>query len=155
METAWLIERNDVQLCLGRICDGAALSWVTFTDPGAIKFTTKEEADKFAQHHCMTHLATSVSHVRARETKMAKKSGMARPKCRCVDMVDKTLAAYHSRVVTTLFTGMVAVCTEVVSGAPKRTQPTRLIATFCPFCGERYPGTDTTTKRGLRSVRSS
>jgi len=82
----------------------------------------------------------------------AKKKELRLPKCKCVDMADKALAAYHSCVVTTLFTGMVGVCTELVPGAPKRARPVSLIATFCPFCGVRYPGTDTTTKRELRSV---
>ena len=50
---------------------------------------------------------------------------------------------------TTFFSGMVVLRTELSFDAPKRTKATALIATFCPFCGVRYPGTVETTKREL------
>jgi hypothetical protein len=62
MEAAWLIERNGEQLCFGKACDGVSLLWVTFSDPGALRFTTKEKADEFIHHHCLAHLSTAVSH---------------------------------------------------------------------------------------------
>ena len=41
METGWLIEKG--QLCLG-LC-GSKPAWVTFTNPTAIRFSRKEDAE--------------------------------------------------------------------------------------------------------------
>ena len=82
-----------------------------------------------------------------------KASRLSRPKCRCVATADRLLRARHTQVDTTLFTGMVAVRTSLRHDAPKRVRAVTVIATFCPFCGVRYPNTDTTAKRELRSVK--
>jgi hypothetical protein len=80
---------------------------------------------------------------------------MKKVKCKCVDECDKLLAAQHSCVDTTLFTGMVRISTSLVPGAPNHTKPVALVATFCPFCGVQYPNTDTTVKRKLKSAPSA
>jgi len=90
--------------------------------------------------------------MRAKGEKTMATSKLARPKCRCVATADRLLKPRHTQVDTNLFTGMVAVRTSLRHDAPKRTRPVTLIATFCPFCGVRYPGTDTTTKRELRKA---
>ena len=61
-ETAWLIEHNKADLCLGKQCGGASLGWVTFTDPDALRFSTKEKAEAFIHHHALAHLTTAVEH---------------------------------------------------------------------------------------------
>ena len=60
--TAWLIERNDAHLALGKICGGAALGWVVFTDENALRFESKEAAEGFIHHHGMSHQARAVEH---------------------------------------------------------------------------------------------
>ena len=55
MTTAWLIERTDVHLCYskhGSMCWG----WVTFTDPDAWRFDTKEEAERIIEERELTHV---------------------------------------------------------------------------------------------------
>ncbi len=71
---------------------------------------------------------------------------LRRPKCRCVATADRLLKPRHTQVDVTLFTGMVAVRTSLTHDAPRRTKPVTVIATFCPFCGVRYPGTEETER---------
>lgn len=66
-----------------------------------------------------------------------------RPKCKCVAKVDALLKERHTRVVTTLFGGLVGVRSEVTDDAPKRTKAVSIIASFCPFCGKEYPKNET------------
>ena len=82
----------------------------------------------------------------------ARRLGDVRPRCKCVAIADKALKVHHTRVVTTLFSGMVGIRTEVDHDAPKRTRAVSIVATFCPFCGVKYPNVETTTKRELKAV---
>jgi hypothetical protein len=73
-------------------------------------------------------------------------------RCKCVDEANKALKPRHTHVVTTVFSGMVGIRTELNYDAPKRTRAVSLIATFCPFCGVRYVGTVETDGRKLMPV---
>jgi len=75
------------------------------------------------------------------------KLGNIRPRCKCVALVDKLLKPHHTRVVTTLFSGRVGIRTELDEDAPKRTRAVSVVATFCPFCGVKYPTAETKKKR--------
>lgn len=62
--------------------------------------------------------------------------------CDCISKCNNVLAPHNSALVTTLLTNpeRVAIDTNKVD-SKKRGRPARMIATFCPFCGERYgPG---------------
>lgn len=64
--------------------------------------------------------------------------------CPCVELIHKALAKSESaamqntRVVTTMFTGRVALMTEKVDSG-RRGKPALLTASHCPFCGKKYP----------------
>jgi hypothetical protein len=59
MTTAWLIERLDVHLCYSN--GDTSFRWVTFTDPKAWRFETKEEALRVIAEHALTGVK-AVSH---------------------------------------------------------------------------------------------
>lgn len=57
LETAWLIERKDCDLCLGKahgtgiMHNAVACTWVGFTDPNARRFPTREEAERYMRNY--------------------------------------------------------------------------------------------------------
>lgn len=52
-EDGWLIERNGVHLCYSS--DGSSCyRWVTFTDPAAWRFETKEAAERVIRERGLT-----------------------------------------------------------------------------------------------------
>lgn len=61
--------------------------------------------------------------------------------CDCITATDKLLAEHNATIVATLglFGAPSRVAIECEKRDPKkRGKPPRLIATFCPFCGEKY-----------------
>lgn len=61
--------------------------------------------------------------------------------CDCVTATDKMLVEHNATVVTTLglFGAPRRVSLEVEKlDSKKRGRPPRLIASYCPFCGEKY-----------------
>jgi hypothetical protein len=75
-----------------------------------------------------------------------------KPKCTCVADVDKLMKPNHTHVVTAVFSGKVGIRTELDYDAPKRVRAVSLVATFCPFCGVKYPNVASTAKRKLKAV---
>ena len=64
---------------------------------------------------------------------------MAGP-CECIVETDKMLAEHNTQLVTTLF-GLprrVAIATEQIESGRGKKRKAVMIASFCPFCGERY-----------------
>ncbi|WP_313335734.1 hypothetical protein [Sphingobium yanoikuyae] len=64
---------------------------------------------------------------------------MTKP-CNCIAEVNKTLAQHNTMLVFTLFgtpSRVIVDTTQVETGRGKK-KAAAMIATFCPFCGERY-----------------
>jgi hypothetical protein len=59
-------------------------------------------------------------------------------KCGCVVDANRRLAEYNTEVVTTLFTGQVALMVQKADSS-KRGKAINVLAGFCPFCGVEYP----------------
>ena len=59
--TAWLIERTDVQLCYSSDEMQPCAKWVTFTDPDAWRFGSKEAAERIIRERDLIH-CHAVSH---------------------------------------------------------------------------------------------
>lgn len=60
--------------------------------------------------------------------------------CECVKEMNDMLADHNGGIVTTLFPAPDRACVEVYSLKTFRgsKKPPKVLATFCPFCGERY-----------------
>jgi hypothetical protein len=65
--------------------------------------------------------------------------------CGCISDVDNRLREHNTSLVTTLFSqpDRVAVETDKID-SKKRGKAMRVIASYCPFCGEKYARTDPT-----------
>ena len=62
--------------------------------------------------------------------------------CKCIDLLSKELDKRHCELLFAFgFKGEVRmqVATEKKMGAPRGTQVTRVICTYCPICGKKYP----------------
>lgn len=61
--------------------------------------------------------------------------------CNCIAETNAMLAEYNTVLVTTMFRkpDAVAVATDRISTARGAKKAAIFIASFCPFCGERYP----------------
>jgi hypothetical protein len=63
--------------------------------------------------------------------------------CTCIQKIDAKLAEHNGMLETNWLSdpsrAMICVVKKSASGTPKK--PPRLEATYCPFCGERYPNT--------------
>jgi hypothetical protein len=65
--------------------------------------------------------------------------------CDCINETHKSeiRTKYHTDLCITIplkpgIVSKVIIKTEVAWDAPKRTKPIMLIASYCPFCGEKY-----------------
>lgn len=60
--------------------------------------------------------------------------------CGCIQKLDGMLAPQNTRLVTTLFGNppRVVLRTEQVETGRGKAKAAHLLATFCPFCGDRY-----------------
>ena len=59
--------------------------------------------------------------------------------CGCISDVDNKLREYNSALVTTLFANPERVVIQTGKVNEKRRgKPMAVVATYCPFCGERY-----------------
>lgn len=65
---------------------------------------------------------------------------MAR-RCRCAEKVNRLLAKQNRELVLSyrLSTNLVQCVVETARIEGRRSRPTRLVASFCPFCGVEYP----------------
>lgn len=62
--------------------------------------------------------------------------------CDCVAEMDKVLAEHNGVVCTTMFGDPLRVAIRVEKFADKvRKRPPVVIASYCPFCGEKYGST--------------
>lgn len=63
--------------------------------------------------------------------------------CACISDVNNKLAEHNAGLVTTLFAApkRVVIGTNKVD-SKKRGKPPYMLATFCPFCGEKYVKND-------------
>jgi len=58
--------------------------------------------------------------------------------CDCIDKVNEKLAEHNTELLLNMFGPQRAfIATEKLS-REKRGKPAHLMATFCPFCGEKY-----------------
>jgi len=60
--------------------------------------------------------------------------------CSCISEMDNVLREHNTCLVTTLFRNpqVVAVRTDKINTRVRK-GPATVIASFCPFCGEKYP----------------
>jgi hypothetical protein len=65
--------------------------------------------------------------------------------CDCIDKIYKTdlVSKYHTRLCVTIplepgVVSKVIIRTEKTYDAPRGTRPFSIIASHCPFCGEKY-----------------
>ena len=62
--------------------------------------------------------------------------------CNCIELADRELAGRHTRLVCSLAlrdsTVRAVVATEVTEAKRGRRAMT-VVATYCPFCGKKYP----------------
>lgn len=57
--------------------------------------------------------------------------------CKCAAKVDIDLAKYNTVLITTMFSHQVLLRTEKLD-AKKRGKAATILASFCPFCGQKY-----------------
>ncbi len=69
--------------------------------------------------------------------------------CDCIESISKTLREEHNALmVCTLFSPQKAVIGTEKIDSKKRSRPPMLIASFCPFCGVKYPSAKSTSEDG-------
>lgn len=59
--------------------------------------------------------------------------------CDCIAKVNGHLAAYNTRLTFSLFGPRVTFIQTDKLDAKKRGKPSLMVASFCPFCGDKYP----------------
>lgn len=68
--------------------------------------------------------------------------------CNCITTINDDLKPNGQCLDTTMFgvgkATTMLIRTDKWKYENRRNMPTRMIATFCPFCGERYPAADAT-----------
>jgi len=69
----------------------------------------------------------------AKERTRAKKSG-----CDCVDQIDAKLADRNTKLNLEVFSERCVVESMKID-SKKRGAPVRVLASYCPFCGKKYP----------------
>ena len=70
--------------------------------------------------------------------------------CTCVSDFNAKLAEHNAALVTTMFGKPERVCIETYKVDPKKrgSRPPKALASFCPFCGEKYATHATEGDRG-------
>lgn len=58
--------------------------------------------------------------------------------CKCITKLNVSLAEHNTVVLTTLFSSWALIST-VKDDPKKRGKPVSVVASYCPFCGKRYP----------------
>jgi hypothetical protein len=59
--------------------------------------------------------------------------------CDCIKSVNEKLAFHNSRINIPLFGPKLPFIETIKLDEKKRGKPTKMFATFCPFCGTKFP----------------
>jgi len=80
---------------------------------------------------------------------------MAKRQCRCIEKVNKLLAKQNRELILSysLSVNIVRCVVETDRIMGKRSRPTRLVASFCPFCGREYPAYPVEKARKMKTKK--